>query len=194
MGVSAVRTTRFFFPRGVESLAGGHESAPATCSAMQASITRARTVAFSVFDVPNLVPLFNAYAWAASLAKEHSTSFALPCEQPGYRKHFSAAGLVVRSTEAGYTVLSTNKGGVFHYVARDGGATEINCGLLAANPRGHYYSTQKVGAGEQVKVEDDAIELEAAFYPLRGGPPSVFQFTVLRGLCLTLMRWQPTRE
>ena len=193
-GVYGSRHTRFFCPAGMEYMAASTSSAAAICEAMRASISRGSTITLGVFDEPNLVPFFNAYAWAATLAESSTSDYTLPCHCDPSETYFGEAGLYTRTTSVGYTVVSTKKGGVFHYVARDGSDVEIDCGLLAMNESGQYYTTQKVGGGEHVEVSEDSLSLSSAFYPLRSGPPSVFQFTVLRGLCLTLMRWGPSRE
>lgn len=66
-GVYGSRHTRFFFPAGVEYLATECPEAAALAAFMRRSIAAQTTVILSVMDAPNLIPMFNAYAWAASI-------------------------------------------------------------------------------------------------------------------------------
>ena len=55
----------FYYPAGVLALSPEIEEAASMAVFMEASISDQRTVSLSAIDEPNLIPMFNAYAWAA---------------------------------------------------------------------------------------------------------------------------------
>ena len=195
-GVYGSRHTRFFYPAGIEYLAAECPEAAALASFMQRSIAGQTTVTLSVMDAPNLIPMFNAYAWAASILEsiEHvaSPSDSLDGNLPALRKNcvvdFPDGGLHIRGNMAGYTVVSTAKGGVLLYSDRETGKVTVNGGVVARDTRGNYFSTQAFRRDQNAAIKANQIEVTAPFTPMHHRRPTPSGFVILRLLNITVMR------
>lgn len=191
-GCYGSRNTRFFYPSGVEALADQAPEAASLASFMRASIARASTVTLTVMDEPNLVPMFNAYCWAAELVERRGLTSAvveLPCIGTGAWQHqFPAAGLVIDKSASHYTVISWHKGGVCYRHSVDGGGAMIDTGVVGRSARGELFSTQTYHRDNTVEVGTDTITVSARLSAVGQRLPTPFQFWVLRLLNLTIMR------
>lgn len=185
------RNTRFYFPAGVEALSADFPHAAGLASVMRGAIHEANTVTLSVMDEPNLVPMFNAYCWAAVLydSERSSGEELLPPAFTAevWRHHFSDAGLFIDKGLTHYTVISWRKGGVCYHFTGDG-ESSIDSGAVAKDARGRLYSTQADMAENFFSVEGDELVIEAPFVQMRRELPTPMKFVVLRLLNLTLMR------
>jgi hypothetical protein len=86
-GLYGSRNTRFYYPAGIEMLAGSCPEAAAMARHMRRAIGQHAVVTLDALDAPNLAPMFNAYCWAASLLHQRTAnedaSPELPWGGPG---------------------------------------------------------------------------------------------------------------
>lgn len=196
-GLYGSRSTRFYYPAGVVALAKEIAEAEALSAFMANSIAHQRVVTLSAIDEPNLIPMFNAYAWAAVMVNRATTvssAATLPCNdtQP-LRQHFPQAGLWVDRGPAHYTLINTHKGGVVYHF-RQGHPPMIDAGVVVCDVKGRYGSSQALDQRNRVQQQGDQLEIFATITAMPKQMPSPFQFMVLRGLCLTVFRFAPLRE
>ncbi len=191
-GLYGSRNTRFYFPGGIEYLAGENPAAAALASFMRGSIKDLRTVGLLAMDEPNLIPMFNSYCWAAALAKAGGNvsvdTGVLPCFAADHGDvHFPQAGIFIKSTPEHYTIVSVRKGGVVASYARDGQSRMIDGGsiVLAA---GNAYSTQVFGDHETAWDDEGNLSVTVDPRAMNHRYPRPWQFIVLRILNISLMR------
>jgi hypothetical protein len=149
-------------------------------------------------DEPTLIPMFNAYAWAAAMANEPTTAVSpvptLPCQgiQP-LRCQFSQAGLWLDRGPAHYTLINTHKGGVVYHF-RQGHRPLIDAGVVVCDAKGRSGSSQAHEPHNRVTQQGDQLDITASITAMPKQLPGPFQFMVLRALCLTAFRLAPLRE
>lgn len=186
-GLYGSRNTRFYYPAGFEYLAAEIPEAAALAGFMRESISKKQVVTLIAMDEPNLIPMFNAYCWAASISGDTIDAPELPCESVPFRKHWPESGFLVDRGSSHYTVISTHKGGVCYHFA-EGKSPRIDAGVLARDGRGALLSSQSYQIGNSITLEDDRIEIESEMRPVTRRRPIPLHFMVLRMLNLTLMR------
>ena len=199
-GLYGSRCTRFYYPAGIEALSEEIPEAAAFASYMSASIANQSVVTLSAMDEPNLIPMFNAYAWAATLqdgikSESNNRSLpALPCQShEALRLNFPQAGLWIDRGPGHYTVISAHKGGVVYHF-RDGQATLIDAGVVVRDSRGRYGSTQAYDQKNIVNQQADQLEINAPVVAMPKQLPGPLQFMVLRLMSLTAFRFVWLRE
>ncbi|NCD09502.1 MAG: hypothetical protein EOL98_08760 [Negativicutes bacterium] len=196
-GLYGSRNTRFYYPCGVLALASESPHAASLANFMEQSIAKQRVVTCSSMDEPNLVPMFNAYCWAAQLSlfrHENPKMASLPSQgQMSFRRHFSEAGIWVDKGVDHYTLINTHKGGVVTHFFR-GVAVTIEAGVVIRNPSGQLGSTQAFNPNNSVHIKDSVLNIEAHVVPISKRLPNPGQFIVLRVLGLTLFRFRVFRE
>lgn len=201
-GLYGSRCTRFYYPAGIAVLADEVPEAAALDAFMAASIAQQRVVALSAMDEPNLIPMFNAYAWAAAL--EHKAAplrtstalpaLTLPCQSDKpLRLHFPQAGIWIDRGPAHYTLINTHKGGVVYHF-RPGHPAWIDAGVVLRNPKGHYGSSQAYDPKNVVNQHAEQLEINAQVAAMPKQLPGPLQFIILRVLCLTAFRFVGLRE
>lgn len=200
-GLYGSRCTRFYYPAGVMALADEIPEAAALSTFMVSAIAQQQVVTLSVMDEPNFVPMFNAYAWAAAMAKcTHTAKNAIPLtptipcrdNQP-LRKHFPKAGLWLDRGPAHYTLINTHKAGVVYHF-RQGHRPLIDAGVVVCDANGHFGSSQSYDQNNRVHQQGDQLEVTATITAMPKQLPGPIQFMILRGLCLTAFRFAPLRE
>ena len=188
------RNTRFYFPAGIEALADLISEAGALATFMRHSISSNSTVTLAAMDEPNLIPMFNAYCWAAVLfdAKESKSQENLPTipavSETSWCKHFSGAGLYIDKGPRHYTIISLFKGGVCYHFFTDGEKAQIDTGVAAVSTNNRLYSTQAFSRENDIRMESDTLIIIATFTEVKKQIPSTLQLIVLRLLNITLMR------
>jgi len=198
-GLYGSRCTRFYYPAGVLALADEIPEAAALAAFMARSIGNLRVVTLSSIDEPNLIPTFNAYCWAAALVgrpeQPHPDSSLprLPALIPQvFRKRFEEAGLLIDRGEEHYSIVALDKGGVvYHYAS--GEPPLIEAGVVVRNAKGHLGSTQGPGQVEMHEA-DGTLTVAASIVPMPKQRPGVWQFLLLRLLCVTIFRFPKLRE
>lgn len=195
-GIYGARNTRFLVPAGFEALAPEFPAAASLAAFARRAIRSGSVVMLSALDDANLAPHFNAYAWAASLWRESAPARPdpLPCESPEpLRHHFPEAGLLVDNGPHHYTVVSLAKGGVISHFDKETGGGRIDAGV-AGQAGKTTFTTQAHRRDNTVKLEGDAVIVEAPFVSAIHERPSPAKFLILRLLCLTVFRHRPLGE
>lgn len=199
-GLYGSRSTRFYYPAGVMALANEIPEAAALSVFMSHSIAQQRVVTLSAMDEPNLIPMFNAYAWAAAMANEQSTAETaisplptLPCQdtQP-LRRHLPQAGLWLDRGPKHYTLINTHKGGIVYHF-RQGKSPLVDAGVVVRDARG-YGSTQAHEPHNPVTQQGDQLNITAGITAMPKELPRPFQFMLLRAFSLTAFHFAPIRE
>ena len=193
-GIYGSRHTRFYCPAGIEYLGRECPEAVKLAAFMRDSIANQTTVTLSAMDAPNLVPMFNAYAWAATLCNSGSDQkvtaegLSLPAFRQFYKAEFPNAGLYIRSDKAGYSVVNVDKGGALLYYSHGTGYVTVNGGVVARDPKGGIFSTQALRPGRKIEIYTDSIVVTSPFYPMHHRLPKPWQFVLFRFLNVTAMR------
>jgi hypothetical protein len=193
-GVYGSRNTRIYYPAGIERLANDIKEAATLALFMRNSIANRSTVTLSAIDEPNLVPMFNAYCWAAelnhepSLVEDQADLPELPAiSNSTFQKQYDEAGIFVEKGPTHYTVISTHKGGVcYHY--RNGIQDKIETGVVVKKGVDDLYSTQSYEPDNECEFNGKKIVVKANFTKSINRTPAPYQFLILRLLNLTLMR------
>jgi hypothetical protein len=200
-GLYGSRCTRFYYPSGVMALADEFPEAAALAAFMANSIAQQHVVTLSAMDEPNLVPMFNAYAWAAALANMSQTAEnadppapTIPCrdKQP-LRKHFPQAGIWLDRGPVHYTIINTHKGGVIYHF-RQGHRARIDAGVVVRDTQGRYASSQAYDQHNNLQQEGDQLKITSQITVMPKQLPSPLKFLLLRLLCLTAFRSIALRE
>jgi hypothetical protein len=196
-GLYGSRCTRLFYPAGLEALARDIPEAAALAQHMALSIAAGRVVTLASMDEPNLVPMFNAYCWAAALWPDRPpvpAGVVLPAlRHDCSRLHFAQAGLWIDAGPRHYTVVSTHKGGVVVH-CRDGQLVDSDAGVVVRNPAGRLGSTQTLAADNRVHLDGEFLVVAAPIRPMPKRLPTPAGFLVLRLLCLSVFRARSLRE
>jgi hypothetical protein len=195
-GLYGSRCTRFYYPAGVLALAGVIPEAQALANFMATAISQRRTVTLSAIDEPNLIPMFNAYAWAA--AQSHQQTRPSPVRIPAiteipFRCWYPQAGLLIDRGPRHYSIISTHKGGVVYHFAEDKPPL-IDAGLVLCNSRGLLGSTQTYNPQNLITQSKTTIEITATITSMLRRQPSPTQFLIIRLLSLTAFRSSVLRE
>ena len=163
---------------------------------MGASVAQKRTVTLSSIDEPNLIPMFNAYAWAAVEYKQTDqlTSRTIPAtDQVCFRRFYPESGFLIDRGLRHYSIISTHKGGVVYHFTDQYSAPVIDAGV-DDGPHGRYGSTQGYRRENIVKLSQDAICITADLTVMPKQTPGPLQFLILRILSLTAFRSSVIRE
>lgn len=196
-GMYGSRNTRFYYPSGVLALAKESKYAASLAEFMEISIAKQQVVTCSSMDEPNLIPMFNAYCWAAELALldyEDVETEPLPSqEKTVFRKHFSDTGIWIDKGSNYYTLINTHKGGVVVHFFQNT-STIIDGGVAVRHPDGQMASTQAYAPKNKCCLEGDTLIVDAYLAPMPKRLPTPWHFIVLRILGLTLFRFRVFRE
>jgi len=195
-GLYGSRCTRFYYPAGLEALADELPEASALASFMAKSIARHTVVTLGAMDEPNLVPMFNAYCWAATLRHEPEVEMlvpVLPCLSLHERIEFPQAGMVVDGGPRHYSIISTHKGGVvMHFL--DQKLVIHDAGIVVCNPGGKLGSSQGYAPESDIKLKGDTLIIRASISPMPKRLPGPVDFILLRLFGITLFRIPAVRE
>lgn len=196
-GLYGSRCTRFYYPAGIQALADVSEEAAALASFLAQSVANHTVVALASMDEPNLVPMFNAYCWAAEYVSKkppRQRLLSVPAQRrEAYRLEFPEAGLVVDSGATHYTVISTHKGGIVYHF-NDGQVAILDAGVVVSSPRGELGSSQNYSPENLVTMTAGEIFVQAKIAPMPKSLPTPQQFVVLRLLSISVFRFAPFRE
>lgn len=198
-GIYGSRSTRIYYPAGVEALSAVSPEAAALARFMRSAIAAHRTVPLVAIDQPNLAPMFNNYCWAARLVAARSAhqpddapAAVLPAlGTASFRRHFDQAGLLIDGGERHYTIVSTHKGGlVYHFTKTTNATAQINTGAVAQDARGRHFTSQTYDPGNTFGIDETGtvLTVESSMRLLQMPLPGPWRFLVLRALNVTLMR------
>ena len=195
------RSTRFFYPGGLVALSEEMPEAHSLSEFMAESISEQRVVGLSGMDEPNLAPMFNSYAWAASLETksplQNTTALPdriLPCKakQP-FRRNFAEAGILVDRGVDHYTVLNYKKGGVVQHYSRDK-LHHVDTGIVIRAPNQKLGSNQFHDVEQRIELNDSKVVITSQVAEMSKKTISPAKFLILRILCLTVFRFSLIRE
>ena len=199
-GLYGSRCTRFYYPAGIAALSDVIPEAAALNSYITASIAKQSVVTLSAMDEPNLIPMFNAYAWAATLrsgiksGSNNRSVPTLPCQShESLRLNFPQAGLWLDRGPSHYTIVSAHKGGVVYHF-RDGQEALIDAGVVVRDSNERYGSTQVYDQKNIVNQHNDQLEINTQIVAMPKQLPRPSQFIVLRLMSLTAFRFVWLRE
>ncbi|MCP4367454.1 MAG: hypothetical protein GY797_04960, partial [Deltaproteobacteria bacterium] len=163
---------------------------------MRQSIEQPTTVTLDTMDESNLVPMFNAYCWAAEVfekRKEENNVDAplhkpcLPClDADSWRRVFTEAGLVVEKRPESYCIISLCKGGVCYSFR--GKKAHIDTGVVARDKKGRLYSSQAYQPDNEIVWKEDKVYITSQLVRMHTQLPTPLQFLILRLLNITVMR------
>ena len=199
-GLYGSRSTRFYYPAGIAALATEIPEAAALANYMAGSIKQHRVVTLSAIDAPNLIPMFNAYAWAAAISVQNNhdsanhSALTLPCQetQP-QRISFPLSGIRIDRGTEHYTIINTHKGGVVYHYSY-GQLPLIDAGVVIKNQKGQLGSTQAFAPTNKVTENGEQLEITAPIVAMPKQLPGPFQFLILRLFSLSLFRSATLRE
>jgi hypothetical protein len=195
-GLYSSRCTRFYYPAGILALADVIPEASALAEYMTDAISKQHTVTLSAMDEPNLIPMFNAYAWAAVLERDRVRIHqgTVPAvSSASFRRWFPDAGILIDRGPSHYSLIGTHKGGVvYHFV--DNKQPMIDAGVVVEDLRGHLGSSQSFNTNNRVIHSEDHVEITAQITAMPKQLPGPFQFLIIRMLSLMLFRSGPIRE
>lgn len=195
-GLYGSRCTRFYYPAGMLALAEAIPEAGALASFMAASIAQQCTVTLSTMDEPNLIPMFNAYAWAAAQRQPPPQASPRPIpatSATGFRRWYPEAGLLIDRGPNHYSIISTHKGGVVYHFAEHQ-VPLIDAGIVMRDPRGRQGSTQGYNRDNAVVKSEGTVQITAAVTAMPKQLPGPLQFLIIRLLSLTAFRSSTLRE
>lgn len=192
-GLYGSRNTRFYYPAGLEALAEEIPEAASLSLFMRKSISDQSVVTLGSIDEPNLIPMFNAYCWAALEFEKSNLGVKridlIPAvSQEVWRKEFPDSGLLIDKGINHYTIVSIYKGGVCYQFV-DGERKDVDAGVaIRINGTAVLCSTQGYSKENSYKINDREIVIESIFSEMPKQLPSPLKFIVLRMLNVTVMR------
>ncbi len=197
-GLYGSRCTRFYFPAGVEALRNEIPEAAALADFMYESIEKQTVCTLNVMDESNLIPMFNCYCWAAAVRMENpaasSSDLLLPFNSFFGHKYFERAGLFLDCGVSHYTIINFYKGGtVYHFKNKH--LVLVNGGVLVQNNKGKLGSSQLFSKKAKIDFnETDKLIVQSAVSPMPKKLPSVFEFILLRVMCISVFKISYLRE
>lgn len=212
-GVYGSRRTSLVYAGGLARMAARNPVAAAMCDAVTLAMANGDVAGPSTMDAGNLAPMLTSTVIALaprppikggpteaprppvkggppeaprSPVKGGPAIVELPCETPGARADFPAAGLYVRSGPGYYAICGASNGGTVTVFSRTTRRLLLDDGgYVAETIDGHRLTTQ---AAATARVQGDAIEIDAPFVRMAAAIPTPGRFLVLRVLNLTMMR------
>ena len=167
---------------------------------MQKSISEKRVVALSSMDEPNLIPMFNSFAWSATLAKanvgpvDKKNCGNLPSERKEpFRKNFKEAGILVDRGHDNYSIINYKKGGVvYHFNQKK--LNILDCGVVVRSPSGMLGSNHFFDQNQTLNINDNRVLIKHRISAMPKKLTSPLKFLVLRIFCFTVFRSSRIRE
>ena len=164
---------------------------------MEVSITQKRTVTLSAIDEPNLIPMFNAYAWAAVQydQKQVLSSKSIPAiSTTSFRRWFPEAGLMIDRGPTHYTLISTHKGGVVYHFIHGKPTALIDAGVVVRDSKGRFGSTQGYNTNNNLTTSEETLQITAQVTAMPKKLPGPQQFLLIRLLGMTVFQSRIIRE
>ena len=182
------RNTTFYFPTGFEILAKKIPLAGTIAQFMRDAVKSQTVVGLSAVDSYNFFPLLNNYLFAGLNMDNYSFSEELPFRN-NMSKHFSDAGLLVKSTDYYYAILGVNKGGVIKiFSKRESKLKYSDCGYWGRTQKGEVFTSQSLVRDNQISFSENKVTVFSHLFKL---PQKVFSpllFILFRIVSLSLGR------
>ena len=197
-GIYGSRCTRFYYPSGISFLSKEIEEANELNKFFINSISQKKTITLSSIDEPNLIPMFNSYAWAACIEHKNKNSYKgdinLPMNSKKIScKHFNDAGIIIDKGMNHYTIISTFKGGVIYHFNKKN-KLQIDSGILLKNKINKIGSNQSFNKNNYVKIKNNTIYIESIISTMPKRIPTPFQFLIIRILSISVFKVKFLRE
>ena len=194
------RCTRFYYPSGLLAMADEIPEAAALSAYMQNSISNSQVVGLSSMDESNIIPMFNSYAWGASLSNkriekgDESTSKSLPCNRDkSFMENFKEAGILVDRGLDHYTVINYKKGGVvYHFFEKN--LNIIDTGVVFRSSSGILGSSHAFEKHQTLSIKDNRVLIKHRISAMPKKLTRPFEFLILRMLCFSIFRFTIFRE
>ena len=194
------RCTRFYYPAGLLALAQEVPEAALISSYMAQSISKNQVVHLSCIDEPNLIPMFNSYAWAASLENSKINDLKpnsqdnLPCHgKHHFRNNFKEAGILIDRGTDHYSIINYKKGGVtYHFIKNT--LVKEDSGVVIKSRNGNLGSNHFYDPNQSVSLADDCLVIRNQIAQMPKKLPTLSKFLILRILCLLVFRFSNIRE
>lgn len=194
------RCTKFYYPSGILAMVPEISEALVLDKYMQKSISEKKVVGLSSMDEPNLIPMFNCYAWSATLAKakqatvNEENSVNLPCErEEPFRKNFKEAGILIDRGNDHYSIINYKKGGVvYHFLQKN--LSIIDTGVVIRSSSGDLGSSHSFDHNQTLTIKDNRTMIKHRITAMPKKLTSPLKFLVLRILCFTVFRSSRIRE
>jgi hypothetical protein len=194
------RCTKFYYPSGILALAQEIPEALSLHQYMQNSISENMVVGLSSVDEPNLIPMFNSYAWSATLAKakqataDEKNSENLPSERKEpFRKNFNEAGILIERGHDHYSIINYKKGGVvYHFNQKK--LKILDSGVVIRSPSGTLGSNHFFDQNQTLTINDNRVLIKHRISAMPKKLTSPLKFLVLRIFCFTVFRSSRIRE
>tara|TARA_Y100001978_G_scaffold27805_1_gene23786 strand:- start:721 stop:1860 length:1140 start_codon:yes stop_codon:yes gene_type:complete len=197
-GIYGSRCTRFYYPYGISFLSKEIDEAKELNKFFINSISQKKIITLSSIDEPNLIPLFNSYAWAACIEHENKNSYKseanLPMNSKNIsRKYFNDAGIIIDKGINHYTIISTHKGGVIYHFNKTN-KLQLDSGILLKNEKDKLGSNQSFNKNNYVTIKNNIIYVESMISTLPKKIPTPFQFLIIRILSISVFKIRIVRE
>ncbi len=189
-GIFGSRRTRLWYPTAGALLANTHPIAASLSHFMEQSVAKHSCVCLSAMDDQNLIPMFNAYAVAATTRKHwiETALPPLPCHDLDFNvKEFTKAGLYISATNTHYTVVCLRLGCAYESCTRDGKTHHVDGGSLLQLGK-KVWSTQVHDGQANINHTASSITITTRFAPILRTRPTPLQLMALRILSLSIMR------
>lgn len=190
-GVYGSRHTHVFHPGGLALLAEQVPEAGAILAFVGQRLGEHPVVTLDAVDALNLPVLLHGYVEAATAADPNRAVPALPCEALRGRIDFPDVGIRVVGNEAYFAVVSSARGGVGRFHARDGRLLHQDAGWLLREGRVRWTS-QRLGLADAVDPASDTpdtLTCRTSFARVDLPLPTPVRFLLLRLANLTVFRW-----
>lgn len=183
------RRTEVYYPGGIALLAGEFPVAASLHKFMLTSIETGNTVTLTDIDMGNTAPLLNSTILALERESLLIGTLPLPFQEELEDKEFSKAGIAIRSRRNYYLILGASNGGVAKVFNKKSGRLVFDdCGAYGVTERGGKLTTQSTCLDNPLQMDNNSLECESNFYPIKNSYPNTFNYLILRLMNLTLMR------
>ena len=196
-GLYGSRRTSLVYLGGLSRLATANPMAAAMCDAASGAMAEGAIAGPATMDAGNLAPMLTSAVAAlairtpvkggpAEAGSGADPAAELPCNTPGARIDFPAAGLHVRSGPGYYAICGASNGGTVTVFSRTTRRLLLDDGgYVAESADGSKLTTQSAA---RAQVAADTIEIDVPFVAMAAAVPTPGRFLVLRLLNLTVMR------
>jgi hypothetical protein len=185
------RNTQFYYPAGLEILAGSSEAARWVAGQMAESIRRRQVASLETMDAQNFYPLLNNYlfAWQAAAARDPALPAVARTAPPAQRVEFPQAGVIKVTRPAYELIVGVSKGGVLKLFDRRAGRLLFSdCGYVGRSGDASLIASQSLDRSRRAEVGDDRITLDVQFSAVKRSVFRPLSFLVFRLVTLTLGR------
>lgn len=183
------RDTEFYFPAGLEILAGEITLAAEIAQFMREAIELQPMAGLSAMDSYNLFPMLNNYIFSGlNMGKLH-VSDGLPFKKE-FEKYFKDAQIYIKSSDYYYSILGVSKGGVLKvFDKKKMGLTYSDCGYWGRSKKGGVVSSQTLDINRKAILKDNKVKLMTGFSNVTQKVFNPFLFIGFRFVTLSLGRF-----